>query len=200
MDIPTEIPNRINSTVQNYVSKSVIYTFDTKDYIIDNEGNILYKFPYSKNTYWTNFKYSCYKCQEFLDIEIILITHDGYTYNIKESEKQFENKKWYDTEWYDTEWPLPSIYTTGSKEGLYFKMKLPINNNIIFSVLGFIDLYPKVENYILLSPFNTYQFIFYKYEDDILLEKGGSIWNVEHSDYIANIIKKACIIKLMKDY
>jgi len=192
MDISIDIPNRINSTI--------IYTFDKNDFIIDNEGNMLYKIPYSENTYWTNFKYSYYNTTdiylELLDIEIIIITKDGYKYNIKESEKQFENKKWY-----DTEWPLPSIYTIGSKEGLYFKMKLPINNNnIIFSVLGFIDLYPKVENYILLSPFNTYQFIFYKYEDDILLEKGGSIWNVEHSDYIANIIKKACIIKLMKDY
>lgn len=201
MDIPTEIPRRINSEFQDYISKSVIYSFNTKDIHQDKEGNILYKFPYSKDTYWTNFKYSCYNTiknqVESLDLEIILITNDEYTYTVKKSEI-FEIKKWY-----DTEWPIPSICTSGSQAGIYFKVKMPFDNksiyNVFISLLGFTDLFPNVSNYLLLSLFDTYQFVFSKYEDDSEFVS-GSIYNVEHYDYIREIINKACGIRLINRY
>ena len=84
MNIPQEIPKKINPEIQDYISKSVIYTFNTKDIYHDKHGNILYRFPYSNNTYWTNFKYSCYNItkniSELLDLEIILSTNDEYEY------------------------------------------------------------------------------------------------------------------------
>ena len=77
---------------------------------------------WTKNIYAvSNFKYSCYNNtknrNELLDLEIILITNDGYEYSVKKSE-DFEDKKWY-----DTEWPIPSICTK-ARAGLYFRIKI----------------------------------------------------------------------------
>jgi hypothetical protein len=201
MDIPIDIPNKINPKIQDYISKSIIYTFDTKDIYHDSCGNIIYKFPYSKDTYWTNFKYSCYNItnniHELLDIEIILITSDGYEYSIK------KNKQFKDNKWYDTEWPIPSINTNINRTGIYFKIKEPIDSfttyNINISLLGFTDLFPKVTTYLLLSSFDTYQFIFSKFEEN-LENKYGTIYNVEHNDYIREIISTACGIRLINRY
>jgi hypothetical protein len=192
MDIPVEIPKKINPKIQDYIAKSIIYTFDTKDIYHDKYGNILYRFPYSINTYWTNFKYSCYNItksvSELLDLEIILITNDEYEYSVKNDEK-FNDKTWY-----DTEWPIPSINTSESRAGIYFKIKpqtdMKSTYKIIISILGFEDLFPKVENYLLLSSLDTYQFVFSRY----------SIYNVEHYDYIREIISKACGIRLIDRY
>jgi len=196
MDIPTDIPTLINPHIQDYISKSVIYTFSTKDFYIDDEKNILYRFPYSKNTYWTNFKYSCFNItknqQEHLEIGIELRTSDGYKYTIKSME-DLENKKWY-----DTVWPIPSIYTVGTEACIDFKIKPPSDNksiyNVVISLLGFIDLFPNNNTYLLLSPFDTYQFIFSNFEN------GGSIHNVEHEDYIRDNINTSCIIPMISKY
>jgi hypothetical protein len=202
MDIPTDIPRRINPDIQDPISKSVIYTFTSQDFYIDNDRNMLYRFPYSKNTYWTNFKYTCFNITknqyEQLDIGIELKTSDSYKYTIKEMEV-LEDKKWY-----DTVWPIPSIYTYGSDACIDFKIKPPSDNksiyNIVISLLGFMDLFPKVENYLLLSSLDTYQFVFAKYEQDDLEGARGSIYNVEHYDYIREIIVKACGVRLIKRY
>jgi hypothetical protein len=209
MNIPIDIPNHINPEIQDPISKSVIYSFQENDYHIDNEGNLLYKFPYSKDTYWTNFKYSCYnntKNQfENIEIGIKLVTGDNYEYCIQAIQHR-EDKVWY-----DTEWPFPSVNTFVGRSGLYFKVK-PADNkssyNIKISLLGFMDLFPKVENYILLSSFDTYQFVFTKYEDNEFLKYEDdelecvplSIYNVENYDYIREIISKACQISLIKNY
>lgn len=196
MDIPTDIPTLINPNIQDYVSKSVIYTFSTKDFYIDDEKNILYRFPYSKNTYWTNFKYSCFNItknqSEHLEIGIELRTTDGYKYTLKNME-ELEDKKWY-----DTIWPIPSIYTLGTDACIDFKIKPPSDNtsiyNVVISLLGFMDLFPNNTTYLLLSPFNTYQFIFSNFENS------GSIYNVENDDYIRDSIHTACIVPLINNY
>lgn len=201
MYIPIDIPNRINSNIQDYISKSVIYTFDKKDIYYDKNENILYKFPYSKDTYWTNFKYSCYNMQyntlELLDIEIILITTDGYEYNVK------KNEHFNDKTWYDTEWPIPSNYTNESRAGIYFKIKSLIEPltvyNIVISLLGFTDLFPSTENYLMISSIDTYQFVFSKFEQDYE-NTSGTIHNVEHYDYIKEIISDSCVIRLINSY
>jgi hypothetical protein len=202
MNIPTDIPRNVNPNFHNPNSKSVIYTFTTKDFYLDNEKNILYRFPYSKNTYWTNFKYTCYNITknlyEELEIGIELRTTDGYKYTIKASEL-LKNK-----EWYDTVWPIPSIYTYGTEAAIDFKIKPPSDNksiyNIIISLVGFMDLYPSVKNYLLCSSLNTYQFVFNKIEEDNSNNMYGSIYNVEHYDYIKDIINNACTIRLITEY
>ncbi len=201
MDIPTEIPKRINPLVQDYVSKSVIYTFDTKDVCFDKDGNILYRFPYSRDTFWTNFKYSCYNTKkeqyEKLRFEIILITTDEYEYNIKMLDR-YDDKTWY-----DMDWPIPSINTSGSIGGIYFKVKPSIDTdstyNIVISVLGFTDLFPKSEYYLLHSPLDIHQFVLSKFENDPEYPT-GSIHNIEHYDYIREIIPKSHTIYMTKHY
>lgn len=201
MDIPTDIPRRINPEIQDPISKSVLYTFSAKDKYRNDDGYLIYKFPYSKNTYWTNFKYTSYNntTNQYLCLEIglELVTNDGYTYCVQMLHDR-ENKKWY-----DTDWPLPSIKTLGEKAGIYFKVKPPSNNplySITISLLGFEDLFPKVENYLLLSSLDTYQFVFSNFEKDNEDSQGGSIYTVEQYDYIRDTIKKACGVRLLKRY
>jgi hypothetical protein len=199
MNIPTDIPTSINPEIQDPISKSVVYSFTSKDIHYNGDGYMMYKFPYSKDTFWTNFKYSCYNVTEnkyqCLEIGLELVTSDGYTYCVQMlHERQ-------DKVWYDTNWSFPSVYTFGKQAGLYFKVKPPTDNslyNINISLLGFMDLFPKVENYLLLSSLDTYQWVFSKFENDD--EESGSIYNVEHYDYIREIMSKACGIRMIKRY
>jgi hypothetical protein len=200
MDIPTEIAKRINPDIQDPITKSVVYTFSARDLYYNNDGYAIYKFPYSKDTYWTNFKYTCQNItkNEFTDLEIgmYFVTSDEYEYVVKMLQTH-QNKVWY-----DTEWAFPSIYTVGRAPGIYFKVKLPKDSDkyqLNISLLGFMDLFPKVENYLLLSSLDTYQTVFSKYElDDNPVR--GEIWNVENYCYIREIITKACGIRLIKRY
>ena len=57
MDICTDVALSINPTMDAR-HNSVVYTFNNNERIITMNGDIMYKFPYSKGTWWTNFKYS----------------------------------------------------------------------------------------------------------------------------------------------
>ncbi len=159
------------------LSKSIIYTFPESSKSIDKEGNTLLRFPYSENTYWTAFKYMPLDYTSSLDIEIILITNDGYTYTISPL-----NRRAIDT-WHDTTWAIPSIRVR-EHTGIFLRIHGSFEHlkGFRFNLLGFMDLYPATENYILMSEFDTYQFIF---------NNCGSIYNVEHPDYIRGIIDSA---------
>jgi hypothetical protein len=200
MDTPAiEIISRINPLIADPVSKSVTYTFNTQDIYYDNNKNILYRFPYSKDTYWTHFTYTCLNMttntNEPLLFDLILITSDDYTYLIKDADEYTEKT------WFDTQWPLPSINTSGSNAGIYFRIKPPSDTQstyvFTFRIYGCKDLFPTTKYYILRSPFGTYQFVFSKFEKNDL---SGSIWNVEHYDYIREIIAKSCEIKILNNY
>lgn len=208
MDIPIDIALSINPTM-DALYNSVVYTFNNNEQIITNTGDIMYKFPYSKGTWWTNFKYSVYPISnQQLIISIILVTNEGYSYVI--SCDSFIKQH----EWTDTIWPLLSINTSGNyninninnKSGLYFKIKpLKGDENIQISInlLGFKNLFPKSENYILISPIKTYQFVFTEFEnEDDTNDKtdGGTMYNIEHIDYIRDIINKSFLVYLIEDY
>jgi hypothetical protein len=170
--------------MDNSLSNSIIYTFTESSKLIDNDGNTLLRFPYSENTYWTGFKYK--STNYTLDIEVILITNDGYTYTISHM-----SKRAIDT-WHDTIWAIPSI-NSGDCAGIFLLIRAPVESlkQIRFDLHGVMDLYPDVENYILMSEFNTYQFIFSKYDSVY-----GTIYNVEHPDYIRGVIDDACKINV----
>jgi hypothetical protein len=208
MDIPTGVALTINPTM-DALYNSVVYTFNDNDKLFTNNGDIMYKFPYSKGTWWTNFKYSVYPISnQQLIISVVLITNEGYTYVI--SRESFIQQN----EWNDTIWPLLSLNTSGNnynnynnyninnKSGLYFKIKpLKGDENIHISIklVGFRNLFPKSENYILISPVKTYQFVFTEFEN----EDGttdGTMYNVEHVDYIRDIINKSFLVYMLADY
>lgn len=198
MNFPVDIPKRINPQMAEPVSKSVIYTPLPEDYTKDTDGNILVRFPYSKDTYWTNFRYTCYgPTQESLSLGITIITSKGETYNVSDCEMREQ------AVWYDTTWPIPSVYTEGDPAGVYLWITPPADPKkyiIRATLLGFMDLFPKVENYLLLSPLDTYQFAFYKYEQIGLPNISGAIYNVNTYGYIHGNIVKACGIRLIKRY
>jgi len=198
MNFPVDIPKRINPQMADPVSKSVIYTPQPEDYTKDTDGNILVRFPYSKDTYWTNFRYTCYgPTQESLTLGIILITSEGYTYKVSGPQIREQRK------WYDTTWPIPSVYTNGETTGVYLWITPPADANkyvITVSLLGFMDLFPKVENYLLLSPLDTYQFAFCKYELDDLPDARGAIYDVNTYGYIQEINIKTCGNRLINIY
>lgn len=189
MDIPTEIIQRINPEIKDPVSQSVIYTFNSKSYRYNEDGNMLYKFPYSQDTFWTHFKV-LNSDGYMLAVEVILITSDGYTYTI--SQQQLREKG----RWYDTTWPFPSI-NTSFEAGVYLKIKPHnIDMNLSIKLLGFMYLFPKVDNYLLLSSLDTYQFVFSKHSE----ENRGVIYNVENYCYIKDIINKSCGIRMLNRY
>ena len=214
MNIPIDIPRRINPEIQDPISKSVVYSFTTKDSHINNTGYIMDQFPYSKNTYWTNFKYSCYNTVTgqaiCLEIGLEIEATDQYKYCIQMLEEREDNK------WYDTDWPFPSIKTAENKAGLYFKVKPPpdgVKYSINISLLGFMDLFPRVENYLLLSPLDTYQFVFSNFENYDLDLSSGSIYSAKNYDYTCaraatvgfaysrNVnVNNACGVRLIKRY
>jgi hypothetical protein len=205
MNIPTEIPRRINPQITDPVSHSILFQFKNEDAKIDAQNNSFYIFPYSKNTFWTNFKYSCWgindSIREDLKISIILITSDGYTYEIVPEEEVRQHT------WYTTVWPIPSVKTS-NKAGIYFKIKPFQNKHLKYflriTLLGYLNLFPNANHYLLLSPLDTYQFVFHKnesqVEDDVEMFANGTIYNVENYDYIRDIIDKACGVRLIKRY
>jgi hypothetical protein len=183
---PIEIPLKVNPSFNDPLSKSVIYTFPESSKSDDTEGNILLRFPYSHNTYWTNFNYHCFGFNDNIIVEIILITEDGYMYSILPITERAPRV------WHDINWALPSI-KTGEYSGLYLRVKANVDTLkcFRFNLLGFMDLYPDVENYLLITPLKSYQFIFSKYRDAENNNEVGTIYNVEHTDYIRSVIDSA---------
>jgi hypothetical protein len=203
MDICTDVALSINPTMDAR-HNSVVYTFNNNERIIRMNGDIMYKFPYSKGTWWTNFKYCVYPISnQQLIISIILITDEGYSYIISRESFIEQNK------WTDTVWPLLSVNMSGNmninkshNSGLYFKIK-PLKGDediqISIKLLGFRNLFPKSENYILISPIKTYQFVFTEFENEDGTTS-GTMYNIEHIDYIRDIINKSFIVYLIDDY
>jgi hypothetical protein len=161
VNIPITSASKINPYLENPYSHSVIYTFSHDKGILDDDGNIIFKFPYSKNTFWTNFKYSVTTgigpLNEQLDIGLKFITTDEDAYEIISQTKTLQ------TVWQDTEWSLPSIeHQDGG--GIYFVVKPPKDINLRYEIkitlLGFIGLFPEAGYYVLLTKYDVPEFIF----------------------------------------
>lgn len=198
MDIPIEIASSIRKDWHNPISQSTVYSFSAKDYLVDDDGSMLFRFPFSNNTFWTQFKYSCVDTFGFpiddLDISVFLMTSDEYRYTISPTITRVQK------EWYTLEWPIPSI-NTDSKSGVFIKIK-PFDSSkkhfINIHLLGFQELFPTVENYILLTNNDSYQFIFSQFKNGDYYS--GSIFNVEHYDYIKESIPGSQLIRLTHIY
>lgn len=197
-----DLVKQINPDIQDPVANSVMYHFDNNNAITDMIGNIYYKFPFSQNTFWTNFKYSCWgvnaPINEPLKIGLVVLTSDEYTYNILSLEEKHQHT------WYDTVWPIPSINLEKNKGGIYLKIEPPIDRSLKYELrvtaLGYTNLFPNVKHYLLLSSLDTYQFVFYRFHNDNKEDVGGAIFNVENIDYIRDIIDSSCGIRLINRY
>ena len=168
MNIPIDFIKNINPNLTDPISKSTVYTFAPGSHQYSNSSEVrelLFKFPYSENTYWTHFKYATSLPNTVLDVELLVVTeYDQECVILPLKARQ-------PSTWHDTIWPLPSINTSGGA-GIYLKIKpltdqfqrnlsiLPQgvrtdNLDIIVHLSGFVDLLPIVEQYVIMPATNT---------------------------------------------
>ena len=93
--MPTQSDKKnIQKYIPNHASfqKQIIYSFTDNDIVEKNNEYVLYKFPYSPHTFWTNFKYACFNQYGLISLNInttlLLKTSDCYEYNIYDLENQ----------------------------------------------------------------------------------------------------------------
>lgn len=161
MDIPTECAKAINPGLNNYVERSVVYTFNKLSAYEVTDTHYIFRFPYSANTFWTNYKY-------------VIHSPDKSSYNplnicINVKSQDYEQhlpilrkKEHTPNKWYHTYWAIPSIKTTHNNY-IYFEVSKS-SDEFRISLLGFTDLYPKLPSYWLMNAFCDWrdESIYYK--------------------------------------
>ncbi len=183
-NIPTETATKINPYLENPKDHSVIYKFNQDDAVLDQDGSFIFKFPYSKNIFWTNFKYSVTThngpLNEEFNIGLNFITTEENNHNVIPQIPKIQNA------WYQTDWPIPSInHQDGG--GIYFTVRPPKDINVHYEIkitlLGFIGLFPEAGYYILLTAYDTPQFVVSEYDKNYkgITEYNSFIKNYEFS-------------------
>ena len=148
MNIPLDFVKDINPNLVDPLSKSTVYTFAPGSHQCNDARELLFKFPYSENTYWTHFKYATSLPNTILQVELLIVTDDGQDQVILPLQSKQPST------WHGTVWPLPSVNTPIS--AIYLKFKPSNENlNIVLQLSGFIDLLPNVEDYTIVSKLNT---------------------------------------------
>jgi hypothetical protein len=165
MNIPIDFIKNINPNLIDPISKSTVYTFIPGSHQCTDNRELLFRFPYSENTYWTHFKYATSLPNTVLESELLVITEYDQECVILPLDKRQPST------WHDTIWPLPSINTSGGA-GIYLKIKPPTdkflwnlsilpqgvrtdNLDIVVHLSGFVDLLPIVEQYVIMPGVNT---------------------------------------------
>ena len=141
MNIPLDFIKDINPNLIDPLSKSTIYTFVPGSHICNEVSELLFKFPYSENTYWTHFKYITSVPNTVLQVELLIMTDNGQDHVILPLQLLQPGT------WHNTVWPLPSVNTSIS--AIYLKIKPSNENDIIVHLSGFVDLLPRVDCYII---------------------------------------------------
>ena len=148
MNIPIDFIKHINPNLTDPLSKSTVYTFVPGSHICNDNRDLLFKFPYSENTYWTHFKYATSLPNTVLDVELLIVADDGEEHVILPLQARHPSI------WHDTIWALPSVNT--SVGAIYFKIKAPLTPvDIIIHLSGFVDLLPNFERYLIVPSANT---------------------------------------------
>lgn len=148
MNIPIDFVKDINPNLTDPLSKSTVYTFIPGSHQCNDEHDMLFKFPYSENTYWTHFKYATSLPNTILQTELLIVTDDGQDHIILPLQSRHPSI------WHDTVWPLPSVNISVS--AIYIKIKAaPTTVDVIVHLSGFVDLLPSVQQYIIVPSANT---------------------------------------------
>ena len=194
MDFPIDIPLHINPHIQDPIAHSVVYSFQNEDALEDARGYLVYKLPYSPNTFWTNFKYSYYGVDNpQIEIGIELDTSNDYNYNISYTQPREARV------WHDTVWPIPSLNNPLNNGSVYIKVRTDSTfqrTNFRLFLLGFTVLFPQVDHYLLLSASDLYQYVFHMNREDGY----GTVFNVENFAYVQDFVDGAFGIRLIRRY
>jgi len=141
MNIPLDFVKDINPNLTDPLSKSTVYTFTPGSHQCNDSRDLLFKFPYSENTYWTHFKYVTSVPNTVLQVELLIVTDNGQYHVILPLQLLQPST------WHNTVWPLSSVNTSNS--AIYLKIKPSNENDIIVYLSGFVDLLPRVDGYII---------------------------------------------------
>jgi hypothetical protein len=148
MEIPTLIAEAINPGLNNYVERSVVYTFNKLSAYDATDTHYIFRFPYSANTFWTNYKYVIY-APDKSSYNPLNIGVKAKLADVDQSHILVPTLERDANEWYDTHWPIPSVRPNNDSY-IYFEVsKTPDEFRI--SLLGFIDLFPTSHSYMCLS-------------------------------------------------
>jgi hypothetical protein len=148
MDIPTRIAAAIDPDHDEYVARSVVYTFNKLSAYEVTDTHCIFRFPYSANTFWTNYKYVLHSSEKsslnHLKIGIKVKLQNGEKYTISPSD-ELEPSRWYSI----AHWVIPSVQPNNDNY-MYFKVS-NTPDEFRISLLGFTDLFPETPSYTLLS-------------------------------------------------
>jgi hypothetical protein len=135
---------------QPQFNKSVTYSITANNIIERNSEYILYRFPYSKHTFWTNFRLARFgqngMQQKTPPVEILLITADGTECVVQSYCDTVPKTNTISN-------PIPSMKyndTDGQRMGVYFRVYLSEHDTIAampFHLIGYIHLFPSAPYY-----------------------------------------------------
>lgn len=137
-----------NSSKEGF-NKSVKYSLTRNNIVERTSEYITYRFPYSKNTFWTNFRLAHFgqngMQKKTPSVEIIIITVDGTEYTTQSYNDSVPK-------WNTISNPIPSMEydEDGIRMGVYFRVHLSEKediHNMPFHLIGFIDLFPSTPYY-----------------------------------------------------
>jgi hypothetical protein len=148
MDIPTRIAAAINPGRDDYITQSVVYTFNKLSAYEATDTHYIFRFPYSANTFWTNYKYVIYSSEKsslnHLKIGVKVKLQNGDKKIISPSD-ELEPSKWYNV----SQWVIPSVHPNDDNY-IYFKVS-KTTDEFRISLLGFTNLLPEAPSYTLLA-------------------------------------------------
>ncbi len=175
MKTPTEFYERLHP-YENPENKIAQVTLEPTR--VDFNGNYIFTIPYEENVFWTHYKFSFEdKKTHEIESEIVLHTFNDFQYRFKQLSLNPSEK------WVSTGWPIPPIKTENqSKIELILYSHAPITVQLV----GFKQLFPKTQNYILHTQTNKPQFVF-SYHDN----ESGVMYNVENEYGIHDILDKS---------
>lgn len=191
--VPSTVFSRINPSKELNTNNCVYtysYTGSLKNDTEQINDNLItsFKIPYSQNCFWTSYKIkSSHNLQ--VSLKFTLITDEGYTYNIMNHE--------FKQGWINFDWPIPAcIRDSTNKSGVYVNIinqsKTPVIS-LQMKLAGYYNLFPNMEYYILCN--NNYEYVFTNHE-----QGHNVVFNVEHYDYIRNILDNSQLIYTTNTY
>lgn len=175
MEIPTELAQTINPSIQDPLSKSIVYTFtlnQTDKYTLTHSNNLLdedqlsIKFPYSNDTFWIQIRSAHFSENGNLDYNLsymLQIRYDnGQVYYVTPELNLIKST------WQPLKFPVPSIKSNIAGAKLIIKAPngffTNYKNTFRLFFLGFQDLYPKSSSYAYINNrndnYNPYDNVF----------------------------------------
>lgn len=165
--MPTAIPTTYCMTSESF-NKSVIYSITHTDIVERTSDYIIYRVPYSENTFWTTFRLTRFGQNgvqlKTPSVDIVLVTADGAEYTVQSYRDSI-------SKWNTISNPIPSMkydHVENHGMGVYFRVYLSEKESIHampFHLIGYINLFPSAPYYQYTYDRNI-QYVFLRSNDE----------------------------------